>query len=368
MNKNIQKLPKPISLTPLAIAFGLVAPLAANLPAKAVDFIGANKTKNDSLVRTLTSADGSLTATYQYNYTTADPDPDNRVVTPGTTPFDGVADLIIDNAFRCTGSLLTGGRHILTAAHCLTDDSGNLTANNVQATWMLPSGNVTLGSNAFSVHPGWTGDIFIANDLAIITLPTVAPADVPRYDIYTNTDEVGQVADKTGYGSSGTGATGDTLPSGTKREGDNLYDDLHDTMAMALGLVPNVNYTPGAVLQYDFDNGLAANDAFGVFFGNAQLGQGLLEVNSAPGDSGGPSYIDGKIAGITSYGLTFLDSGGSDIDSELNSSFGEFSGDTRVSVHKDWIYQIVGVPEPGTVLGLLAVSGLGLGLKRKKQS
>ncbi|MGK7879587.1 MAG: PEP-CTERM sorting domain-containing protein, partial [Crocosphaera sp.] len=26
------------------------------------------------------------------------------------------------------------------------------------------------------------------------------------------------------------------------------------------------------------------------------------------------------------------------------------------------------VPEPGTVLGLLAISGLGLGLKRKKQS
>ena len=29
---------------------------------------------------------------------------------------------------------------------------------------------------------------------------------------------------------------------------------------------------------------------------------------------------------------------------------------------------ITGVPEPGTILGLLAISGLGLGLKRKKQS
>jgi len=42
--------------------------------------------------------------------------------------YSGVARLILDTtqgAFLCSGALLTTGRHILTAAHCVTDASGH---------------------------------------------------------------------------------------------------------------------------------------------------------------------------------------------------------------------------------------------------
>ena len=91
-------------------------------------------------------------------------------------------------------------------------------------------------------------------------------------------------------------------------------------------------------LLYDFDNGLAENDAFGVFFGNSDLGLGIEEVSSAFGDSGGPTIVDGKITGVTSYILSLtIGSKTSDITGKLDSSFGEFSGDTRVSKYTHFI-------------------------------
>ena len=87
---------------------------------------------------------------------------------------------------------------------------------------------------------------------------------------------------------------------------------------------------------------MAANDAYGVFFGINDLGLGDDEVNSASGDSGGPIFIDGKIAGVTSWGFT--PGTPPDVLSGVNSSFGEFSSDARVSINAAWIDSIVGDP------------------------
>ena len=57
------------------------------------------------------------------------------------------------------------------------------------------------------------------------------------------------------------------------------------------------------VLFSDFDDGTAAHDAFGLFFGLNGLGQGADEVSTSSGDSGGPSFINGQIAGVTSFGI-----------------------------------------------------------------
>src|SRR5690606_22097578 len=72
------------------------------------------------------------------------------------------------------------------------------------------------------------------------------------------------------------------------------------------------------------------------------LGLGNAEVMTAPGDSGGPTLLNDQIAGVTSFRarLTF-----GDIDSQLNSSFGEIGGDTLVSVFASWIDSIT--DEPG---------------------
>jgi hypothetical protein len=110
------------------------------------------------------------------------------------------------------------------------------------------------------------------------------------------------------------------------------------------------------VLMFDFDNGLPANDAFGFWLGPqfAGLGVGLAESSTAGGDSGGPSFLaNGRIAAVTSFGLTFTITlpGGtvlnSDVLAGLNSSFGEFSGNTSMRENREWLTAVL-VPEPGT--------------------
>ncbi|MFH1614366.1 MAG: trypsin-like serine protease [Planctomycetota bacterium] len=259
-------------------------------------------------------------------YTTAG-DPADYVVSPGAG-LDGVVDIIgydtgLGGYIRGSGSLIAD-RYILTAAHVVD----GLDVSNTTVYFDMPGGAVAIGASAFSVHPNWDGDITIGNDIAIIELTGAAPTGAERYGIYRAADEVGQAAYKSGYGRSGNGSEGDVLSSGTKRAGYNLYDSLGDILDVVF------NPLPGAQLAYDFDNGLAANDAFGEFFGIENLGLGPDEVFSAPGDSGGPTLIGNQVAGITSYGvrLQWSTGGSSDVDSELNASFGELSVDTRVSL------------------------------------
>ena len=78
----------------------------------------------------------------------------------------------------------------------------------------------------------------------------------------------------------------------------------------------------------------------------------------AAGDSGGPTLLDGRIAGIHSFRGT----AGSPPDInfiEGDASFGEFGGDTRVSSYARFIDEVMAVPDvptyltSGTVLLLL---------------
>ena len=271
-------------------------------------------------------------------------------LTPPGGVYDGVGDLIltIDHddfgviAVRCSGALLTSGIQVLTAAHCVTDGDGDLI---LQSGYITFEGDITdfpidVLASATKVHPNWDGDILRGNDVAVLELVSAAPDEITRYDIDRNgDDDVNAIGDKAGYGRSGNGDDGDILDSGIKRDGENKYDDVADTMLKALKFRPNKDFVPGSVLQYDFDNGLSQNDAFGFFFNKRDLGVGPTEVNSAPGDSGGPTFTNGVITGITSYGIRLSNIFGSspDVDGELNSSFGEYSGDTRVSKYASFI-------------------------------
>ncbi|MEQ8462871.1 trypsin-like serine protease [Coleofasciculus sp. E1-EBD-02] len=319
------------SLTLLSVV-SLLTPLVSVAPAKAVNL---NNTSIQTQVQPL--------------YTTAG-NPDDYLVSPGTG-YDGVAQLSLGGFWgtSCTGGLLGTGAHILTAAHCLTDDFGNLDIWDGTATFELSTGDVNLSIADIFVHDDWTGDLFNGYDLAILELTDVAPDTVDRYDIYRNDDEVGKTGEKVGYGRSGNGNVGDVFWDGLKRSGQNRYDASGDLFDQHYLISDDVT---DALLAYDFDNGLAANDAFGYWFGDdyADLGLGLNEVNSAPGDSGGPTFIDGAIAGVTSFGLqvSYWNGISSDIDYALNSSFGEFSFDTRVSSYTNWIDDILTSWQPPT--------------------
>ncbi|MHA7648055.1 trypsin-like serine protease [Nitrosopumilus sp. S4] len=300
------------------------------------------KVKVGQFTQTIIQTD-NLRAVVQPLYTTYG-DPANYLTNPGG-PLDGAGLLILtrsDGIFGCTGGLLWTGEHVLTAAHCVTNDIGNNVLQSGTVTFEGDSGTETIAidATATKVHNQWNGDVLKGNDVAVLKLVSVPTNDVTRYQIDRDgSNDVGAIVEKVGYGRSGNGNDGDILDFGDKRNGQNQYDDVADTMLKALGLKAKAHFVPGSVLQYDFDNGIPSNDAFGFFFNNNDLGLGSNEVNSASGDSGGPAISNGEIIGITSYGvtLTFNDGTTSDINKILDSSFGEFSGDTRVSKYAGFI-------------------------------
>ena len=64
------------------------------------------------------------------------------------------------------------------------------------------------------------------------------------------------------------------------------------------------------------------------------------EGMTAPGDSGGPAFINGQLAGIASYTASLsLGNMNPDIDTLSNSSYGELAVWQRVSVFQQWIEQ-----------------------------
>jgi secreted trypsin-like serine protease len=274
----------------------------------------------------------------------------------GDTPFGSEA---------CSGALLSSGRHVLTAAHCLTDGAGLIDISNLTASFNLTGGNAVLEGLSFAVHPSWTGSVANGFDIGVITLAGAVPISAPRYDLYRSSDELGKVARITGYGVSGFGATGENpvvWTVGIRRAGSNRYD----------GFISDFGVTPvGTVLGYDFDNGRPRNDAFGFEGFTADLGVGPQEVMIALGDSGGPSFLNGRIAGVHSFGART----GSppDVDFTINASFGEFGADTRVSAFAAWVDSVATpIPEPtteiGAAAGLILLAGLQRLTRKKAQA
>jgi hypothetical protein len=280
--------------------------------------------------------------------TSEEPNSDRYLVQPGEEVnglnLDGVVrieDSFFGEVF-CTGTLLPTGKHILTAGHCVFEGNSELQPRDIQVTFELPSGNVTRRVKEIFLHPDYD-NVTQANDIAIFELAAEVPERVPRYEVYRETGEIGAVHLKVGYGQTGEGGNSNRRFDDKKRIGFNVYDDfanrLDERFLNDPGSIPN-----GTQLAYDFDNGNAANDAFGVFFGINDTGLGAREVNSAIGDSGGPTFIDGKVAGVTSYGFGANGGVTTDIDNRVNSTFGEISVDTRVSAYADWVDGIIDAP------------------------
>ncbi len=281
--------------------------------------------------------------------------PANHVVGAGGF-FDGVGLLTVnraDGSFMCSSSLLGSGRHLLTAAHCVTNGSGIFNTNSATVSFFGDSGTYNIGVANYFIATDWTtsgADIFSGSDIAVLELAAFAPTEITRYDLFGGPGDVGAVATRVGYGMSGTGTTGTTIAAGTLRTGQNLYD----ADGSSVGISSNV-------LLYDFDDGTTTHDALG-YFGLPDLGLGTAETTAAPGDSGGATFIGNLIAGVTSFGLRFAPS---DYDGILNSSYGELGGDTRVSSYFNDIMGIMGISVPAPASFLLVLGLLPVVLRRR---
>jgi hypothetical protein len=309
---------------------------------------------------------------------------DPKFANAGANLRTGVGSIFIDfdvaepGGFICSMSVIDD-QHILTAAHCLRN--GDQTIDRLVV--VLPSGVFYIYDSAvdgvdieFAVNPLYDDlspffGAFAPGDIAVIKLSETLPPDVERYELYRTADEFGQVTRHYGHGVGGTGDTGGSISPDFffARTGLNTYDAT---------LAPFFGDPLFDSLLYDFDNHRYKNNATAWWFGRfvcnsenaarprcaTQMNPFIsdhkdydgLEIGLAGGDSGGPGFIDGKVAGVHSFGFTHfcgVDANIPDFTCGLDSSWGEMSGDTRVSSYADWVDAVVAgavpttpVPEP----------------------
>lgn len=258
--------------------------------------------------------------------------------------YDGVVR-VTAGSYYGTGELLFGGQAVLTAAHLFSAGTAD-----VRVTFETATGSQTVTSSQVGVHPAYDADNG-NHDLAIVWLNDHAPANADRYNLYRDGDEIGRTMTIVGYGLSGSGDTGgldsDTA-SPLRLKAQNAFDAEGDALKLALGGTMAWTPAPGTQLMADFDDGSVARDALGLLANRHDLGLGQNEGLIASGDSGGPAFIDGLVAGVANY-ITSISYGTArpDTDAVVNSSFGEIGAWLRVGAYQQWIDQNLraGYPE-----------------------
>ena len=256
---------------------------------------------------------------------------------------DGVAR-IVANGYYGTGALLSDGRTLLTSAHLFSQGTSD-----ASVIFETSGGTTTMKVESIVRHPAYD-PVDENNDLALVRLNGSAPLDADRYPLYRQDDEIGHSFTMVGYGVPGTGLTGfDSRYTGSalRLKASNTFDA--EAAALKLGLGTALGWSPlaGSQLIADFDNGTFTHDALGRLIARPGVGLGVDEGLLSPGDSGGPAFLDGKVAGIASYTASLsLGAAAPDIDAVNNSSFGEIAAWQRVSAYQQWIDQNLRIRYP----------------------
>jgi hypothetical protein len=193
-----------------------------------------------------------------------------------------------NNKFFGASAVAIDDHHILTAAHVV---------NKASACYFTIKGNKYCISEII-IHEDFNDNSFGVCDIAIGY--SEEPFGLDFYPkLYTDNDEVGKLCSISGYGFTGTFNTGANTVDGKKRAGSNTIDRILENLLIC---------SPSN-----------KNDSTRT----------TLEFLIASGDSGGPLYINGELAGINSCVMAE--------DKNPNSSYTDESGHTRISKFINWI-------------------------------
>lgn len=218
---------------------------------------------------------------------------------------------------------------VLTAAHCVFDENGP-----AGTSWRFQIGSqvVTIPPENIYFNRQWiTSGFDSGSDIALLHLPQPIRGVRPAAPSAA-TDEVGSVFTTIGYGSTGTGETGNIRGAGTRRAGQNMFDATAAVIA-----VPGVPSAPIAIgnartLICDFDDPQGSRSTVGT----AHALQ--FEYSAAPGDSGGGAFVlhgaGSRIIGVVSAGYS--------PNGLAQASYGTTAIYTRLSVNMPWVRSAMG--------------------------
>jgi secreted trypsin-like serine protease len=260
----------------------------------------------------------------------------------------GRIDSTTTNGELIGSGTLIAPQFVLTAGH-MVDNLSSL---------QFSLGGTNYTATNWIANPNWKGDLTSGYDLAVVELNTAVTGVVAAVR-YTGSSELNAVGTFVGFGRTGTGLTGATTFDGLARAGTNVLDGFYANNPRVL------------TADFDSPHGVSASSQGSATPTN-------LEYMIAPGDSGGGLFINtpagAELAGVNSFGAAF--------DGRFDASYGDVSGDIRISLFNGWIDQaissltalsesdtaMIAVPEPSSWrLACFAALGLWIGLRRRRR-